>query len=72
MYLYKLEAVFGDRPGVTMIVMGDSDAEAMEQAEVHLERHFVGKQDVRELVLIEKRRAVKGAGYVVEHNGRLG
>ncbi|MGG1313912.1 MULTISPECIES: DUF3906 family protein [Cohnella] len=67
MYLYKLEAVLGGRGAVTLIVMGESDAEAMEQAEVHLEKHFVGKQDVRELVLIEKRRAVKGAAYVIEH-----
>ncbi|MBB6674304.1 DUF3906 family protein [Cohnella nanjingensis] len=65
MYLYKLEAVIGDRT-VTLIVMGDSDRDVLENAEVHIEKHFVGKQDVREIVLLEKRRAVKGAAYVIE------
>ncbi|MCC3376378.1 DUF3906 family protein [Cohnella sp. REN36] len=65
MYLYKLEATIGERV-VTLIVMGDSDVEVLEKAEVHIEKHFVGKQDVREIVLLEKRRAVKGAAYVIE------
>ncbi|WP_027094375.1 DUF3906 family protein [Cohnella thermotolerans] len=65
MYLYKVEATLADRKAV-LIVMGESDKDVLEQAEVHLEKHFIGKQDVRELVLLEKRRAVKGAAYVIE------
>jgi hypothetical protein len=65
MFLYKFEVLLSDQE-VTLIVMGDNDEESMNEVEVHLTKHFVKPQDVREIVLVEKRRAVKGAAYVIE------
>ncbi|TFE30749.1 DUF3906 family protein [Cohnella luojiensis] len=65
MYLYKLEVQLEDKE-VVLIVMGDSDEEVMHEAEVHINKHFIIPPFIREIVLIEKRRANKGSAYVIE------
>jgi hypothetical protein len=65
MFLYKLEVQLADRQTV-LILMGDSDHEVMDSVEAHLSKHFIGNPEVKEIVLVEKRRANKGAGYVIE------
>ncbi|MBW5445072.1 DUF3906 family protein [Cohnella sp. CFH 77786] len=65
LYLYKLEAQMPDRQAV-LVILAETDLEAMEEAEVHLSKHFIGAPEIKEIVLIEKRRANKGAGYVIE------
>ncbi|MFC5405676.1 DUF3906 family protein [Cohnella soli] len=65
MYLYKLEVTLEDQI-VYMIVMGDSDEEIMNEAEAHLSKYFVAPPKVREIVLVEKKRAAKGTAYVLE------
>ncbi|TJY41395.1 DUF3906 family protein [Cohnella pontilimi] len=65
MFLYKLEVQLADRRTV-LILMGDSDEEVMDSVEAHLSKHFIGSPEVKEIALVEKRRAGKGAGYVVE------
>lgn len=65
MYLYKLEVQLADNE-VVLIVMGDSDEEVMNEAENHINKHFIIPPVIREIVLIEKRRANKGSSYVVE------
>lgn len=65
MFLYKIEVQMADRQAV-LIVMGESDQEAMNEVEAHLAKHYIGAPEVREIALVEKRRANKGAGYVIE------
>jgi hypothetical protein len=65
MFLYKLEVQLANKE-IVMIVMGDSDEEVMNEVEIHLSKHYVEPPIVREIVLIEKRRANKGAAYIIE------
>lgn len=65
MFLYKLEVHLADRE-VALIVMGDSDEEVMNEVENQLSKHYVEPPEIREIVLVEKRRANKGAFYVIE------
>jgi hypothetical protein len=67
MFLYKLEVQLADSE-VVMIVMGDNDLEVMNEVEMHLSKHFIVPPVIREIVLLEKRRANKGAAYVIETN----
>jgi hypothetical protein len=64
-FLYKLEVQLADRQAV-LILMGDSDQEVMDSVEVHLSKQYIGNPEIKEIVLVEKRRANKGAGYVIE------
>ncbi len=66
MFLYKLEVQLANRE-VVMIVMGDSDEEVLNEAEIHLSKYYVEPPVIREIVLIEKRRANKGAAYIIEN-----
>lgn len=68
MFLYKLEVALKDGRNVVVIIMGDNDAEVMESLDVHLSKHFIGAPEVLEAALVEKRRANKGAAYVIETN----
>ncbi|RKP54291.1 DUF3906 family protein [Cohnella endophytica] len=65
MFLYKLEVLLADRE-VVLIVMGDSDEEVMNEAEMHLSKYYVVPPVIREIVLVEKKRANKGSAYVIE------
>jgi|GEM_PF-1390473 hypothetical protein len=65
MYLYRLEAELEDRT-VTVVALGETDLEAIEGVQVQLEKHYGGAVNVKEIALLEKRRASKGTGYVVE------
>jgi hypothetical protein len=65
MFLYKFEVQMADRQAV-LILMGDSDQEVMDSAQVHLSKFYTGAPEILEIVLVEKRRAGKDAGYVIE------
>ncbi|WP_372663911.1 DUF3906 family protein [Cohnella sp.] len=65
MYLYKLEVQLSNRE-VVVIVMGDSDLEVMNEVEMHISKHYVEAPEIKEIVLVEKRRANKGSAYVIE------
>jgi hypothetical protein len=65
MFLYKLEIELEDQT-VYLIVHAESDEKAFASVEGHLARHFIKQLVVKETVLVEKRRAEKGAGYIVE------
>lgn len=64
-YLYKFEIRMADRSAV-LILMEESERNAMDAVDAHLSKHYIETPEVREIVLVEKRRAMKGAGYVVE------
>lgn len=65
MFLYKLEVQLMTR-SVVVIVMGDNDEEVMNEVEFHISKHYVGSSEIKEIVLVEKRRANKGSAYVIE------
>lgn len=65
MYIYKMEVELKDQQ-VYLIVMAESDEQAFDYLEEQLVRHFVNNPEVVQASVIEKKRAVKGAGYVIE------
>ncbi|WP_028547877.1 DUF3906 family protein [Paenibacillus sp. UNC451MF] len=65
MYLYKLEVELKDQT-VYITTLAENDAQAFDYLEEQLVRHFVSTPEVVEASIIEKKRAVKGAGYVIE------
>ena len=63
MYLYHVEAESIE--GIMdCLVLADTDEAAFEQAEALLDKHQLGRSSYP-LWIVEKKRAVKGAGYVV-------
>lgn len=38
----------------------------MEEWEIHLSKPFIESPQIKDIVLIEKRRAIQGAGYVMK------
>lgn len=65
MFLYKLEIVLADRKAC-LILLSESDEKAFSYAEGHLVRHFIKAPEVKEMVIVEKKRVEKGSGYVIE------
>ncbi|WP_282936731.1 DUF3906 family protein [Paenibacillus sp. RC67] len=67
MYLYKLEVELKDQK-VYITVLAENDVQAFDYLEEQLVRQFVSNPEVVEASIIEKKRAVKGAGYTIETN----
>jgi len=65
MFLYKLEAKT-EGGLLPVVVLAETDEKAFAAAESQLIRHFVAPPGIKELVIVEKKRAEKGAGYVLE------
>ncbi|MCS7460164.1 DUF3906 family protein [Paenibacillus doosanensis] len=65
MYLYKLEVELKDQK-VYVTLLAENDAQAFDYLEEQLVRHFIRNPEVVEASIIEKKRAVKGSGYVIE------
>ncbi|TVY08242.1 DUF3906 family protein [Paenibacillus cremeus] len=66
MYMYKMEVELEKEGLVHLIIMAETDEQAFDYLEEHLVRHFIHNPEVREASIIEKKRAVKGSGYVIE------
>ncbi|WP_341538180.1 DUF3906 family protein [Paenibacillus xerothermodurans] len=64
--MYKLEVELKEEQKVHVIVLAEDDAQAFDFLEEQMVRHFIHTPEVAEATIIEKKRAVKGAGYVVE------
>lgn len=65
MFVYKVEVSLSDG-NVSVIVLAETDEAAFGYVESHLVRHFVRMPEVREIAIVEKKRAEKGSGYVIE------
>ncbi|UUZ79995.1 DUF3906 family protein [Paenibacillus sp. P26] len=65
MYIYKLEIELTDQLA-HLIVLAENDEQAFDYVEDQLVRHFVHNPEVKQASIIEKKRAVKGAGYIIE------
>jgi hypothetical protein len=65
--MYKLEVELKAQTAYVLII-AENDEQAFDYLEEHLVRHFVHNPEVIEASIIEKKRAVKGAGYVIAPN----
>lgn len=65
MFLYKIEIELLDQL-VYFIVLAETDEKAFGYAESQLQRHFVKTPEIRQASIVEKKRAEKGSGYVLE------
>ncbi|MEC2346516.1 DUF3906 family protein [Paenibacillus barengoltzii] len=64
MYLYRLEADTSAGP-FTIVIAADGEEKAFAAAEEHLQRQVLPAPTITELTIVEKKRLVPGAGYVV-------
>ncbi|KPV59500.1 hypothetical protein QJ48_10475 [Paenibacillus sp. A3] len=65
MYIYKLEVELQEQP-IRVVVMAENDEQTFALLDELLARHFVRSPEVLGATIVEKKRAVKGAGYVIE------
>jgi hypothetical protein len=65
MYLYKLEIQLETHTDV-LIVLAENDGKAFDSVESHLARHYIATPKVKEMCIVERKRADKGTGYLVE------
>ncbi|WP_281886048.1 DUF3906 family protein [Paenibacillus sp. YYML68] len=65
MYLYRMEVELRDR-SVQLVVMAETDEQAFDSLEELIGRFYVKTPDVQSAAIIEKKRAVKGSGYVLD------
>ncbi|GJM78459.1 DUF3906 family protein [Paenibacillus timonensis] len=70
MYLYRLEADTSAGPFV-IIIAAEGEEQAFAAAEEHLQRQVLPAPVVTELSIVEKKRIVPGAGYVVATRSEL-
>lgn len=66
MFLYKFEAKGKGFPRSVIVVMAESDVSAFEAADALLERNALGLIEIEEMALVEKKRAEKSSGFVIE------
>ncbi|ARU61870.1 hypothetical protein CBW65_13140 [Tumebacillus avium] len=66
MFLYRLEAKGKGFPDSQLFVLAEDEEGAFASAEALLERSALGLITIDEFAIIEKKRAEKGSGYVVE------
>lgn len=66
LFLYKVSAEIQGKGTVHVILLAASDEGAFAAAEKELDRHFIAAPPVVEMVIVEKRSAGKGRGFVVE------
>jgi hypothetical protein len=65
-FLYKIEIRHEDGDSSTVVVIAESDEKAFSSAENQLDRHFIKPKKAIEIAMIEKKRAEKGSGFVIE------
>jgi hypothetical protein len=65
-FLYKIQIRHENGDSSTVVVMAENDEKAFSSAENQLDRHFVKPKKALEIAMIEKKRADKGSGYVIE------
>lgn len=70
MYLYRLEADTSAGPFV-IVIAAEGEEQAFAAAEEHLQRQVLPAPTVKELTIVEKKRIVPGAGYVVAIGSEL-
>ena len=63
--MYKMEVELRNRK-IYVVVMAERDEQAFDYLEEQLVRYFITNPEVVEASIIEKKRAVKGSGYVID------
>lgn len=66
MYLYKLEARGKGFSDAFVIVLAEHEEEAFQAADQLLQRNALGLIEVKEIAIVEKKRAEQANGYVLE------
>ncbi|WP_426452333.1 DUF3906 family protein [Paenibacillus sp. S-38] len=65
MFMYKIEVQL-QKETVYVVLMAEDDAQAFDALEETLVRHYAPSPEVVDAGILEKKRAVKGSGYVIE------
>lgn len=72
LFLYKIEVELEDasRSSVVVISQSDSPEQAFSAAQIQLERYYSRPINAKEFALVEKKPAISGGGFVIEHSGK--
>lgn len=66
MYLYRIEVTYADHSRSEVVVLHESEEKAFRSAGNQLEHHNLPPKKIQELVLVEKKPASAGRGFVVD------
>ncbi|RRJ64794.1 DUF3906 family protein [Paenibacillus oralis] len=65
MYLYHLEAETSAGL-LALVIAAEGEEQAFAAAEEHVQRHMLPAKAIGEISIVEKKRIVPGAGYVIQ------
>lgn len=66
MFLYRIEITYEDRSRAEIVVLHEAEEKAFRSAQVQIEHHYLPSKKVAEMVIIEKKPAGVGRGYVID------
>ncbi|WP_088071147.1 DUF3906 family protein [Gottfriedia luciferensis] len=65
MFLYRFEASIEDRT-IPIVILANDDDKAFKLVDSELEKFYVKKPDVKDLLLYEKKKVTQSGGYVLD------
>jgi hypothetical protein len=65
MYLYRFEAVIDERI-VPIVIVANDDEKAFKLVDSEIEKFYIKKPSVNELLLYEKKKIGQSGGYVLD------
>lgn len=65
MFLYRFEASIENRT-VPIVILANDDEKAFKLVDSELEKFYVKKPDVKELLMYEKKKISQSGGYVLD------
>jgi hypothetical protein len=66
MFLFRVEVTYADRSRAEVIVLQESEEKAFKSASGQIEHHNLPPKQVKEMVIVEKKPAAAGRGYVID------
>jgi hypothetical protein len=65
-FLYRIEVTYADRTRAEVVVLQEAEEKAFRSAQVQIEHNYLPAKQVAEMVIIEKKAAGAGRGYVID------
>ncbi|PGL72431.1 DUF3906 family protein [Bacillus sp. AFS055030] len=65
MFLYRFEALIESRV-VPIVILASDDEKAFKLVDTELEKFYVKKPDVKELLMYEKKKVSQSGGFVLD------
>ncbi|WP_027415624.1 DUF3906 family protein [Aneurinibacillus terranovensis] len=66
MFLYRLEVRYTDNTRTELVILHEDEEKVFQTAQSQIDRHYLPPKKVEELVIVEKKPAGAGRGYVID------